>query len=321
MRKLFILITALACNLCAMAQDNLVATLQRGGNIQAFYGEDALSAAHQAAANGDIITLSAGEFNGCEITKAITLRGEGMDKTHIKSQMTFTIPEKSTRTLTLEGLNISYQATQWDKHVSVNGSDGSEKVIVSKCLINANGANDHLIFEKCNGTVMQSHIYGTIAAHEGSHVTCLNSICQCLMCEGSGKFDVENCNIKPAYAYQLSYVHYSTIKNTIIHISNPELDGTNTYSHCLTAGLSTIPVSKFGWTLPDTYNAWEGIVDGNYRLSEEAAATYLGTDGTQIGIYGGMYPYDPTPSYPLVKKLDVIGSHKNGKLNVKINVE
>lgn len=321
MRKLFILITALTCNLCAMAQDNLVATLQRGGSIQAFYGEDALSAAHQAAANGDVITLSAGEFNGCEVTKAITLRGEGMDKTHIKSQMTFTIPEKSTRTLTLEGLNISYSGGGILGSVKFYGSDGSEKVIISKCYIDPNEANDKVAFDKCNSTIIQSHINGQIGAYEGSHVTCLNSICQCLRCEGNGKFDVENCHLTPSYAYQLSYVHYSTIKNSIIQIANPYFDSTNIYSHCLTAGLSTIPVSDFGWSLPDTWDAWQSIVGGNYHLTEEAAATYLGTDGTQIGIYGGMYPYDPTPSYPLVKKLDVIGSHKNGKLNVKINVE
>ena len=108
MKRFFIsLITAIACGAGVMAQENWIATLQHGSDIQAFYGEDALSAAHEAAVDGDIITLSAGEFNGLEVTKAITLRGEGTEKTHIKTRITFTIPEKSTHTLFLEGLNIS----------------------------------------------------------------------------------------------------------------------------------------------------------------------------------------------------------------------
>ena len=40
-----------------------------------------------------------------------------------------------------------------------------------------------------------------------------------------------------------------------------------------------------------------------------------------MGIYGGAYPYDITPDYPLVKNIEVKGIHENGKLNVKINVE
>ena len=68
-------------------------------------------------------------------------------------------------------------------------------------------------------------------------------------------------------------------------------------------------------------NSMDGVFADDYHLTESAAATYIGTDGTEVGIYGGMYPYDTTPDYPLVKKLDVVGSHKDGKLNIKINVE
>ena len=319
MKRFFIsLITAIACGAGVMAQENRIATLQHGSDIQAFYGEDALSAAHEAAVDGDIITLSAGEFNGLEVTKAITLRGEGTEKTHIKTRITFTIPEKSTHTLFLEGLNISNDGSEC---VRIIGSDGTEKAVVSKCYIFVSAAYEKLGFEHCNGTVIQSNINGAIRAFAGSHVTCQNSIVGYLVCEGNGTFDVENCCLIPKYYDLLQYVHYSTIKNSIIRTNNPQFDNTNTFSHCLTAGNIFIPVSDFGWTLPEEWNGWVGILDENYHLTEESAATYIGTDGTEIGIYGGMYPYDLTPSYPLVKTLDVVGSHKNGKLNVKINVK
>ena len=318
MKKLFLLlIAAISCNLCALAQDNLVATLQHGSNIQAFYGEDALSTAHEAAADGDVITLSAGEFNGLDMTKVITLRGEGTERTHIKNHVTFTIPENSHHTLLLEGLNISTSSYQT---VNIYGFSGSEKVVVSKCYFDVPGTNTPLAFEKCNASVMQSHVVGAICANNGSHVTCLNSVFSFPLCKGNGKFDIANCYMNAGEG-DFQNVHYSTIKNSIIHTRNPWLDITNSFSHCLTQGNIPVPVSDFGWVLSADGDVWNGIVEDNYHLSEEAAATYIGTDGTQIGIYGGMYPYDLTPSYPLVKALDVIGSHKNGKLIVKINVK
>lgn len=58
-----------------------------------------------------------------------------------------------------------------------------------------------------------------------------------------------------------------------------------------------------------------------FELKDEAASTYLGHDGTQVGIYGGTAPFDPTPSNPQVTKFEVDSSTANGKLTVKINVE
>ena len=61
------------------AQNSLVATLEHNETTTVFVGVNALSEAHNAAVNGDLITLSSGTFNACNITKAITLRGAGME--------------------------------------------------------------------------------------------------------------------------------------------------------------------------------------------------------------------------------------------------
>ena len=75
-------------------------------------------------------------------------------------------------------------------------------------------------------------------------------------------------------------------------------------------------------TLYNTTNSYESY--GNYtsRLKEEAAATYLGTDGTEVGIYGGLYPYTLMPDNPLVTKCDVANkTTEDGKLKVEIEVK
>ena len=56
-----------------------VATLQHGEDFNAFYGINAFIEAHEAAVDGDIITLSSGNFNAANITKAITLHGAGVE--------------------------------------------------------------------------------------------------------------------------------------------------------------------------------------------------------------------------------------------------
>lgn len=327
MKKIFLsLITAIAFGVGAMAQDNRVATLQHGNDIQAFYGINALGAAHDAAVEGDIITLSTGEYNLCDITKAITIRGEGMDKTILRQQrgaISFTVPQGSTHALTIEGLKIDCAT------IDFYGNDGSEKVIVSKCLFYVfwwgDGSRTQITFTKCNATFIQSYIpndsQSGIIANDGSHVTCINSVVNKLTCYyglavRNGTFDVQNCIITDGWGNVT--IKYSTIKNTIFSYAGSDkfsLDNTNTSSHCLVKDGNT------GFSDSWTVSSFDGIFTNDYHLTEAAAAQYIGTDGTQIGIYGGMYPYDITPDYPLVKRLDVIGSHTDGKLNVKINVE
>jgi len=58
-----------------------------------------------------------------------------------------------------------------------------------------------------------------------------------------------------------------------------------------------------------------------FELTETAAATYLGDDGTQVGIYGGTTPFNPTPTNPQVKKFTVNSTTEGDQLKVKINVE
>ena len=66
---------------------------------------------------------------------------------------------------------------------------------------------------------------------------------------------------------------------------------------------------------------WNGaLLDNNetFELTETAAATYLGTDGTQVGMHGGSVPFSRT-IYPRITKFEVAPKAVDGK--VKVNVE
>ncbi len=106
----FSLLTAILVVCNTHAQTSLVATLNHEGNITAYYGIDALSQAHSAAVNGDIITLSSGTFNACDITKAVTIRGAGMEynygmmPTVLVNNFKINVPTDSVNVLSIEGI-------------------------------------------------------------------------------------------------------------------------------------------------------------------------------------------------------------------------
>ena len=76
MITLFVLLLSVAGMKNAFAQGQ-VAILQHNDTLRAFYGPDALSAAHTAASDGDTITLSSGNFEGCNLSKAVAIHGAG----------------------------------------------------------------------------------------------------------------------------------------------------------------------------------------------------------------------------------------------------
>ena len=76
--RLMMLFVAAVLTNNAFARGSLLATLNHEGTISTFYGAQAWKNAHEAAVNGDVVTLSSGSFLATNITKAITVRGAGI---------------------------------------------------------------------------------------------------------------------------------------------------------------------------------------------------------------------------------------------------
>ena len=80
MKKVFFsLIMAFAITASMKAQDILLVTLQKGDATQIFYGTEAFKEAMAAAENGNTIILGAGTFNATDITKAVSIYGNGYE--------------------------------------------------------------------------------------------------------------------------------------------------------------------------------------------------------------------------------------------------
>ena len=327
-RFLFTLVSAIFVALNCFAQGSLVATLNSGANIQAYYGEGALVEAYAAANDGDVITLSSGVFTAVDIEKAITIRGAGMfingatsECTRIAGDMSVNVPNVS-KTISLEGLCFLGKVYFYDNNLSV--------VNILKSSFNTD-----VDCRGCNPRFYSCFLYSRLKADTDSNSNSTAVYCQnCYVHEpycggynsGSGASSIElaNCVIGIILEnYSDWNLPYGKVTNSILlHKDGHSLSPTCTASHNI-AQQSSNAFAR----LSDASNQYVEDINSifkdlvRYELTDEAAATYLGDDGTQLGIHGGANPFNEIPTNPRVRKFNVKSETTDGVLTVKIDVE
>ena len=330
MKKIILsLVAAIVATTATYAQSSLLATLSHGGTITTYYGATALSAAHEAAVDGDIITLSSGSFNTVTITKGITIRGAGMaiDPTTNSEPTVLTgdfniVMDNATNRLTLEGVYCSGE-------VSITAELKGATFLKSRFKrINTNSSTGKVE----NLTMIHCKVAdGMRMDCRGSNFSCLNSIVWGpSYSNGDVTGEFINCVV---YTGGPSNLSYNTFKNCVTLSLNGAFPvsctlfnnvGLNVENYNLfynvsnsTNSLLTDYSAIFKTCTNNTYSDSE-----TFELTDNAATTYKGTDGTQIGIYGGFMPFDPRPSNPRITNAEVgTKSDANGKLSINVTVQ
>lgn len=298
----------------AFAQDLLVANLSHNGTVTNFYGIDALKNAHEAAEHGDTITLSVGNFNTYQfgITKAITIYGAGMNLnadgqgTSFSDDLRIEITDEVNTPFHMEGI---YTTKRWYINKAPKNS------IISKCQVNGIRFNDEI-------TCMHCRIFYLEGDAQKIFYNCYLS-----QDRGVNNLLIYNCVVWTSYA---SYLNTSCIYNSIIitpasqwypstttMYNNVTIGGTDGIYSDITAGgsnsLSTY--AEIFKTYTGTYSDTE-----TFELTDAAKTTYLGIDGTQVGLYGSVTPYDTTPTIPLITSYQVAAKAANGKVSVNVEI-
>ena len=306
-------VTMAVCSVSAFAQNTLVATLTHGDEIRMFYGTNALQQACSAATHGDVINLSGGNFQSTKITKAVAVRGTGIhdaNPTYIVNDFDVEIPANVTEKLSFEGCRITNTMTIKG---TLSNAYFLKNSLAGVSVFSSNGKMDNGMFVNCD--VYGMSLYGQSTAQIinsyvehfsnsgklASFVNCvintngyahLNKCCQfvnCIMYGMSGGYFPSTCSA-------MNCVDVSGYKNALNNISLKE--------NCSYAGMDIFQES----------NVWNDLTD-------EAKAKYLGIDGTPVGKFGGMIPYNMTPSYPQITKMNVAAkTTADGKLSVEIGV-
>ena len=316
------------CALVGKAQvtDEQSAILQNGDNAQIFYGADALKEALAAAPDrGATITLSAGTFNGAEVTKCVNIYGAGWIEnktprdndnpadnsilpTIISSSLSINISEELTapHNIHIEGVKLN---TRMYVAKSIDGLE------IMKCYLNdalsISAENKNIVLTQCfdNGGV------GGLgdAIIQNCYISNLNSIS---VRSAESKIVVDHCVIAGGY-----YAYNGTCKylctNSMIFTGGNPVPPSSTFRFCM---IDAASISNMGST-----DNWFGINWGDifddavniyyndnrtWKMKDEAKAIYIGSDGTEVGINGGKNPWNKTPHTPLVKdlKLNIDGT-------------
>ena len=343
MRRLISLVAVLACMAVGYAQSALVATLNHGEAVSVFYGASALAEAYDAATHGDVITLSNGTFNSVNIAKNITVRGAGMDETGPCTRINgnfnlYGVPDSvdATGHLTLEGLYHDGEIYYTTKDSTYTSPIKNAHFV--KCrlnTINRRYTNGKDVLQ--NAVFLQCRIKGGLYLYSlGSYAHCINSVIYNPAVSSSAKdtqFEFTNCLV---IGYPNGWDH-SLFTNCILKItSSYSVPSSCMVSNCLGIGCKTstfdifqslYPANKYGTIkeadIATIFKTFKGTYSDTetFELTDEAKAQYLGTDGTEVGIYGGSLPFTTESSLPKIKKFNVASkSTEDGKLKVEIEV-
>lgn len=323
MKKFIVLFVAVMAMFAttAKAQSSLLATLNHEGTISTFYGTNALQQAHAAAADGDVITLSSGTFQSVNITKAVTLRGAGMvldaatqtEPTVLANDFTIDIPDETTQRLTIEGIytnqmvrinklkNAMFLKDRF-RYFAFPGSAYGKDLTFIHCRITEryNGtdySNNSAVFQNCIVRDMHgnNYIFNNCLFLEANNLHCGNSEYRNCIILGSNNANSSSTYYNNLYCKYSSKVNFDVTNNTNVEVAEDN---------------------------EAIKNLFGNSDDNEYKLTEAAKALIKGTDGTEVGIYGGSLPYDPTPTNPQISKFNVAAkTTADGKLSVDIEVK
>lgn len=325
MKKLLSFFLVLVCAMSSFAQTSLMATLNHEGTISTFYGVNALRQAHAAAVSGDVITLSSGTFLSTDITKAVTIRGAGMDvskaydivnePTVLGGDFNIKIPAEDTGRLTLEGIfhneNIYFSEGQVKnalflksrfKNISKSGSCKVQDLTVLNCRISE-----------------------SINVDDGNSAQFLNSVVKSF---NSGYMSFSHCVILDGFRLGNNGNEY---KNCIITYESGGLfsSSSSAYNNLFisneTSLLQNVP-NNTNLRVPtsdERFAYLRGYNDSkDYKLTDQNRDVLKATDGGEIGIYGGSLPYSAIPTNPQITKFNVASkTTADGKLSVDIEVK
>lgn len=330
------------------AQSSVIATLFHDGDIKTFYGTSALRSAHAAAVHGDVITLSSGSFTATDITKAVTLRGASMEydsisvtePTIISGDFSIQIASDSTlqnNNLVMEGIYHNADGT-----ITVKGSLNNPQFV--KCRLyeikcsTSSGTDGYMNYANFINCVIASRVYYYLNS-SGTFVNCYvrDVDYYTISSDTYNSCEFQNCVIMDD---DIEDIENSVFRNCFLYANGSytgynKLNTTSSAYNCVgwAANSDKIFFNQSNTTntqvssLSDVFKTWTGLSLANFKterleLTDAAKTKYLGSDGTQIGIYGGSIPFDPRPSNPQITKLNVASkSTADGKLSVDIEVK
>ncbi len=311
------------------AQSSQVATLNHEGTISVFYGSEAFTNAYAAAVHGDAITLSSGSFRATDLTKAVSIHGAGMRL----DTLTSTAPTVLLGNFDInvpDTLSFSIEGIFHDGNIHLNSMFRTQLI---KCRFYSIEYSYDTSVSKATKDVSFIHcrIANSIKSY-GGNLSFYNCVIKDPTVHNDKPLSFTNCFL--IIKIKSSLEKYSEYNNCVVWVSGGSSytggysGGGETTSHNNNIFLvdnslsSSLKVNNVA-VKPSSFPELNGSYSENktYVLPDNLKNLIKGTDGTEVGIYGGVMPYDEIPSNPRITKLTVDKkTSSDGKLNVMVEI-
>ncbi|MDN3676461.1 hypothetical protein QWY90_03965 [Flavobacterium paronense] len=308
------------------------------GTTTVFSGSNPLIDAYTAAVTNDTIYLPGGTFvSPSNIDKRIAVFGTGhyenatsaTGKTFINGNIAL---KENADNFYMEGVEVNGNF-YFSENESVN------QVVLKRCKINGTlNFIGNLSIPSTNFGLFGSVIIGNIDLANAQNVLISNSILQGRIFNSIG--NVFNNNILlDEYAY---YGNEAPINGDNNQVNNNIFTKVN-FGNLINGNgnvaknnLCALPTPSFG-TLPTISGNYFGIAQSAIFINRTGSiftysedyhlqntSSYLGLDGTQVGIYGGVFPYkeEAIPSNPHIESKTIAPqTNTTGELNIQVLVK
>lgn len=332
-QKMITLIVAIATTMTINAQ---TIALHSSTGVQIIKGNTALATAYTAAQNGDTLYLSGHTFiPPGSFDKQLSIFGAGhyvdstlaTGKTFINGNVNLS---ENSDMFYLEGVEITGNFTISTNH-SVNN------VIIKRCKIN--GVIEILgdLSNPSNNLALIGNVLiGAVNLSNAQNVLISNNILQYGLSLTNGNLITNN-----IFTERLTNGYYENFRGNNNQISNNIFllcgsygvtlgDGnifTNNLFTCPNPGLGSNPTIIGNYTNILQTNIFVNQTGTTFNYTHDyhlqAPTTYLGTDGTQVGIYGGTFPYKEgaVPLNPHIQLKNIAPTtDANGDLQIQIQL-
>lgn len=341
-------IIGLSFVLTTMAQISIT-TLQHGDSTQVFYGQNSFVQAYNASVNGDTLNLSAGYFDSpTELVKGITVIGSGHfpepasvveKRTMIVSGLTI---NEGADSLKLEGLYIAGDLIYSNfalNYIKIIRCGLNNVLFQSSSLLES---KNYCSFEECfiqwaisfsnygdNLLINHCVFFGSTGY---SFYSSIKNINQNALIQGNIFLN----NLSPFYSVKRSLIRNNIIYGSVGYFNNINYMAEN----CIYNNIFVEDPINFGYN--SSNNNYIGILQSeifvnpiDYAIAHDPIdysndyhlknpEIYIGTDGTQVGIYGGTIPFKEggLPSNPqIISKSIATETDANGNLNINFTVK
>lgn len=307
---------AVASLLFVVTAQTPMATLEHEGALTVYNGTGAFAQAVGAAAEGDAIYLGPGHYTAANITKPVTIKGaafidekeNGLNASFIDGDLNIELPEG--KAVNIEGIYFTKQ---------IHLKSDLKSSLFFHCWLQ----DLRLDTPTENITIKDCRVFEFQLNASQLNMLCQNSAIEHIWeySDGTSTLYFKNCTFyNMIYSNQLKS---ATIENSLVSYScSPKKGITWINTLMINSNLPDATQMTNCWTLnrDDIKQIWKN--DGWWGLTDEAAAKYVGTDGKQIGLYGGSQPFTKTVSGPRITKMEMPAeTDENGKISVTITVD